>query len=145
MLKFRTMVPDAEARFHQVATLNTGTGPMLKLQGDPRVTPVGRWLRRSSVDELPQLLNVLRGEMSLVGPRPISALLYGPQHLEGWRRRRLDVVPGMTGLWQVSGRSQDFDTCCELDIRYIDTWSVRSDLAILARTLPAVVRAHGAA
>jgi lipopolysaccharide/colanic/teichoic acid biosynthesis glycosyltransferase len=144
MFKFRTMVTDAEARFAQVAALNQGTGPMLKLESDPRITSAGRWLRRTSIDELPQLLNVLAGEMSLVGPRPIAALRYGSEHLEGWRRRRLDAVPGITGPWQVSGRPQDFDECCRLDIAYIETWSLKQDLAILAQTVPAVLRMSGA-
>lgn len=145
MLKLRTMVPDAEARLAEVIGGNRGTGPMLKVAADPRITPVGRWLRRLSIDELPQLVNVLRGEMSLVGPRPISAALYDPRYLEGRWRRRLEVLPGMTGLWQVTGRSQDFEECCRLDEEYVARWSPWLDVTLLARTIPAVLRGHGAA
>ena len=144
MLKLRTMVATAHDRLADVVAANEGTGPMIKIVGDPRVTPVGRWLRRSSIDELPQLWNVLRGEMSLVGPRPIAAARYDERWLEGRWRRRLDVLPGMTGLWQVSGRSQDFEECCRLDALYADTWSPWLDVKLLALTLPAVLRGVGA-
>ena len=133
MHKFRTMEADAEAR----------TGPVWASSADPRRTPVGTFLRRFSLDELPQLLNVVRGEMSLVGPRPpIPAEV---ERYEEWHRRRLDVVPGITGLWQVSGRSQlSFDEMVLLDIYYIENWSLGLDLQILARTGPAVVAGSGA-
>ncbi|MGH9892669.1 MAG: sugar transferase, partial [bacterium] len=140
--KFRTMVPDAEARFGEVAHLNERQGPVFKVEKDPRVTRFGRILRATSLDELPQLWNVLRGEMSLVGPRP-------PLHIEveqydPWHRRRLSMKPGMTGLWQVSNRNEaSFDNWVSLDLQYIDTWSLTSDLRILARTIPAVIRLTG--
>lgn len=144
MLKFRTMVPNAESLVSGLADRNQGSGPMLKVSEDPRITSAGRWLRRLSVDEIPQLWNVVRGEMSLVGPRPLGARLYEKRWMEEPFRRRLDVPPGITGLWQVSGRSQDFEECCRLDVQYIDNWSLRLDLLLLARTLPAVLRGVGA-
>jgi lipopolysaccharide/colanic/teichoic acid biosynthesis glycosyltransferase len=113
------------------------------MRNDPRVTPVGRFLRRWSLDEVPQLLNVMRGEMSLVGPRPLPERDY--ERLEDWHRKRYLVLPGMTGLWQVSGRSElDFDELVRLDFLYLERWSVFLDLAILLRTIPAVFRAQGA-
>jgi exopolysaccharide biosynthesis polyprenyl glycosylphosphotransferase len=144
LLKFRTMVVDAEAMLVQLRDRNEASGPLFKLRDDPRITPVGRWLRRFSIDELPQLLNVLRGEMSLVGPRP-------PLHsevdaYEDWQRDRLEVRPGITGLWQVSGRSDlAFDEYVRLDLFYIENWSLAFDLYILAKTLPAAITAKGAA
>jgi exopolysaccharide biosynthesis polyprenyl glycosylphosphotransferase len=136
VLKFRTMVPDAEERYEELAQRSDTRGPAFKMTEDPRVTPLGRFLRRSSVDELPQLWNVLRGEMSLVGPRPAP-----PREVEGydlWHRRRLSMKPGITGLWQVSARrSDDFDDRAQLDLSYIDRWSLWLDLKILARTIPA--------
>jgi exopolysaccharide biosynthesis polyprenyl glycosylphosphotransferase len=145
MFKFRTMVCDAEARQAELEHLNEASGPVFKIRDDPRVTRVGRVLRRTSLDELPQLFNVLRGEMSLVGPRPLPPRdvqrLADPATL-----RRFSVRPGMTGLWQVSGRSElEFDTWVALDLDYIDRWSLGLDLRILARTIPAVVRGRGAA
>jgi lipopolysaccharide/colanic/teichoic acid biosynthesis glycosyltransferase len=120
-----------------------GNGAVFKLTADPRVTPVGRWLRRFSIDELPQLLNVLRGEMSLIGPRP--ALPYEVECYEDWHRRRLEAPPGITGLWQVSGRNQlSFEQMVRLDIQYIEDWSLGHDLAILFRTLPAMIHGDGA-
>lgn len=145
MLKFRTMYADAEARRHDLAAANENQGPAFKLTGDPRVTPLGRWLRRLSLDELPQLLNVLRGEMSLVGPRPLP--VYETEKFAAFRdHRRYSVLPGLTGLWQVSGRSdiRDFDEWVRLDLEYIDRWSLWLDLEILARTLPAVFSGQGA-
>jgi exopolysaccharide biosynthesis polyprenyl glycosylphosphotransferase len=144
LLKFRTMVEDAEKLQSEVAHLNVMDGPVFKAPADPRVTPVGRLLRRSSLDELPQLLNVLKGDMSLVGPRPPI-----PQEVERylpWQRRRLAMKPGITCLWQISGRSQlDFATWMELDLAYIDAWSLWLDLKILALTAPAVFSGRGAA
>ena len=142
ILKFRTMVRDADARKGEVAHLNKhllGDQRMFKAPGDPRVTRIGRFLRRYSLDELPQLFNVLVGEMSLVGPRPL--ILDEDQHVGGWGRRRLDLKPGMTGLWQVLGRDDiPFEEMVGLDYRYVTSWSLTSDLQLMARTLPAVFR-----
>jgi exopolysaccharide biosynthesis polyprenyl glycosylphosphotransferase len=145
MLKFRTMVPDAERLQAALETLNEAQGPVFKIANDPRVTPLGRWLRRTSIDELPQLFNVLRGDMSLVGPRPLPlrdvALFTRSSDM-----RRFSVRPGVTGLWQVSGRSGlDFDRWIALDLHYIDRWSLALDARVLARTIPAVIRGTGAA
>jgi exopolysaccharide biosynthesis polyprenyl glycosylphosphotransferase len=143
MIKFRTMVVDAHARRHELTDGNQGSGPMFKLRRDPRVTRVGAWLRRYSVDELPQLLNVLGGSMSLVGPRPPlpeETETYGPDV-----RRRLLVKPGLTGLWQVSGRSDlPWDEAVRLDLRYVEDWSLALDAVILWKTVRAVFRARGA-
>jgi exopolysaccharide biosynthesis polyprenyl glycosylphosphotransferase len=145
LFKFRTMTPDAEVRMKEVEHLNEKDGPVFKIKDDPRVTRVGRWLRRTSVDELPQLVNVALGEMSLVGPRPLS--LRDARGLsEAWQKRRFSVKPGITGLWQVSGRSDlSFERWMRLDLEYIDRWSVALDLRILCRTIPAVLTARGAA
>ena len=144
LLKFRTMVVDAEKLQDEVAHLNVMDGPVFKAPGDPRVTVVGRLLRRSSLDELPQFVNVLKGDMSLVGPRPPI-----PEEVERylpWQRRRLAMKPGITCLWQISGRSKlDFATWMELDLAYIDSWSVWLDLKILLLTVPAVFSGRGAA
>jgi lipopolysaccharide/colanic/teichoic acid biosynthesis glycosyltransferase len=141
--KFRTMYEDADARQAELEEHNEAGGAIFKMRNDPRVTPVGRFLRRFSLDELPQLFNVVRGEMSLVGPRPLPKRDY--ERLEDWHRKRYLVLPGMTGLWQVSGRSElDFDELVRLDFLYLERWSVFLDLAILLRTLPAVFRAKGA-
>ncbi len=141
--KLRTMVQDAEARLSELTALNEADGPLFKMRRDPRVTRIGGFLRRSSLDELPQLWNVLRGDMSLVGPRPPlprEVVTYTPEQL-----RRLSVMPGMTGLWQVSGRSDvDFDHAIALDLTYIDTWSLALDLSLLLKTLLVVVRPRGA-
>ena len=135
----RTPTPARTSSRHQ----NEAGGAIFKIRNDPRVTPVGRFLRRYSLDELPQLFNVLRGEMSLVGPRPLPERDY--ERLEDWHRKRYLVLPGMTGLWQVSGRSElDFDELVRLDFLYLERWSVFLDLAILLRTIPAVFRAKGA-
>jgi lipopolysaccharide/colanic/teichoic acid biosynthesis glycosyltransferase len=145
MFKFRTMVADAEARKAELRHLNKHTEPgsdprMFKIPDDPRVTRVGRFLRRSSLDELPQLLNVLRGEMSLVGPRPL--ILEEDRHVDDWARKRLDLKPGMTGLWQVLGRSDiPFDEMVKLDYLYVTTWSLWQDFRLLFRTIPLVVLA----
>jgi len=145
MLKFRSMVSNAEQRKHELERLNEMAGPVFKLTDDPRVTSVGRLLRKWSIDELPQLVNVLRGEMSLVGPRPLPV-----DEVERFDdlayRRRLSVKPGLTCLWQVSGRSSitDFREWVRLDLLYIDNWSFWLDLRILAKTIPAVMRGTGA-
>jgi exopolysaccharide biosynthesis polyprenyl glycosylphosphotransferase len=142
MFKFRTMTLDAEARKREVAHLNKhrDSDPrMFKVPNDPRVTRIGRLLRRYSLDELPQLWNVLRGEMSLVGPRPL--ILDEHRHVEGWRERRVDLKPGITGLWQVLGRDGiPFEEMVELDYRYVTTWSLLGDLKLIARTIPAVAK-----
>jgi exopolysaccharide biosynthesis polyprenyl glycosylphosphotransferase len=141
--KFRTMYEDADSRQAVLEDANEKAGPIFKMRNDPRVTPIGRFLRRWSIDELPQLFNVLRGEMSLVGPRPLPERDY--ERLEDWHRKRYLVLPGMTGLWQVSGRSElDFDELVRLDFLYLERWSVFLDLSIMLKTIPAVVRARGA-
>jgi exopolysaccharide biosynthesis polyprenyl glycosylphosphotransferase len=141
--KFRTMYEDADARQAVLEDANEKAGAIFKMRNDPRVTPIGRFLRRWSIDELPQLFNVLRGEMSLVGPRPLPERDY--QRLEDWHRKRYLVLPGMTGLWQVSGRSElDFDELVRLDFLYLERWSVFLDLSIMLKTIPAVLRARGA-
>jgi exopolysaccharide biosynthesis polyprenyl glycosylphosphotransferase len=144
MYKFRTMVSDAEASLAAIEHLNETGGPTFKLKKDPRITRVGSWLRRSSLDELPQLVNVIRGEMSLVGPRPLPV-----RDVEGFEddrhQRRFSVPPGLTGPWQVSGRNTlSFQTWMELDLRYVDEWSLGLDLWILAKTIPAVLTGEGA-
>jgi exopolysaccharide biosynthesis polyprenyl glycosylphosphotransferase len=142
-LKFRTMVHGAEHLQDELESRNESGGPLFKIRRDPRVTRVGRFLRRWSLDELPQLFNVLRGDMSLVGPRPLTQRDY--ERLEDWHRKRYLVLPGITGLWQVSGRSElDFDELVRLDFLYLERWSVGLDMAIILKTLPAVVRARGA-
>lgn len=144
MIKFRSMVQDAEARQMEIEHLNEHAGPTFKIRQDPRVTPFGSFLRRSSLDELPQLWNVLRGDMSLVGPRPLPARDVS-RFSEAWLMRRFSVKPGITGLWQVSGRSNtDFDSAIKLDLRYIDRWSLLLDAKILLRTFGAVFRGKGA-
>ncbi|OJF15756.1 sugar transferase [Couchioplanes caeruleus] len=143
IFKFRSMYVDAEARLAELRHLNEHDGVLFKIRDDPRVTPVGRWLRRFSLDELPQLLNVLSGQMSLVGPRPPL-----PSEVAAYAddvRRRLAVKPGMTGLWQVSGRSDlPWEEAVRLDLRYVENWSLSLDLVILLRTMTAVVRSSGA-
>ena len=138
MLKFRTMLPDAEERLPELAVLSETRGPMFKLTHDPRVTRTGGFLRRTSLDELPQLLNVLDGAMSLVGPRP--ALPREVDAYDVWHRRRLSMKPGMTGLWQVAARrGDDFEQRAVLDLSYIDRWSLWLDFTILLRTIPAAL------
>ena len=142
-LKFRTMHEGAEYLQDQLENDNELGGALFKMRDDPRVTRVGAFLRRWSLDELPQLFNVLRGEMSLVGPRPLPQRDY--DRLEDWHRKRYLVLPGMTGLWQVSGRAElDFDDLVRLDFLYLERWSVFLDLSIILKTLPAVLRARGA-
>ena len=141
-LKFRTMHSDAEQRQEELEGLNEATGALFKIRHDPRITRVGGILRRYSLDELPQLVNVLRGDMSMVGPRPLPMRDY--DRLEEWHRKRYLVLPGITGLWQVSGRAElDFDELVRLDFLYLERWSVFLDLSILLKTLPAVLQAQG--
>jgi exopolysaccharide biosynthesis polyprenyl glycosylphosphotransferase len=144
MYKLRTMVVGAETQQALLESRNEASGPVFKIREDPRITPVGRVLRRLSIDELPQLLNVLRGDMSLVGPRPLPMRDVG-RFLEPALMRRFSVHPGITGLWQVSGRCElPFDDWIRLDLQYIDEWSLQLDLRILLRTVPTVVQGKGA-
>ena len=143
MLKFRTMVVDAEARKAELHVLNEGNGVLFKLRDDPRVTKVGKYLRRFSIDELPQLVNVLRGDMSLVGPRPPLPAEVAQYAIDD--ARRMLVKPGLTGLWQVSGRSDlTWEESMRLDLRYADNWSIALDLLILWKTARAVLGSDGA-
>jgi exopolysaccharide biosynthesis polyprenyl glycosylphosphotransferase len=143
LYKFRTMVEDAEERRRNLEHLNEMNGPVFKLKSDPRVTWFGRFLRRFSLDELPQFWNVLRGDMSLVGPRP--PIPEEVARYQRWQRRRLSMKPGLTCLWQVSGRNQiDFDQWMQLDLEYIDSWSPMLDFKILLKTIPAVLSGRGA-
>ncbi|MCB0030818.1 MAG: sugar transferase, partial [Anaerolineales bacterium] len=143
MIKFRSMVVDAEAQRADLEALNEADGPIFKIKDDPRLTRVGRIIRRLSLDELPQLINVLRGEMRLVGPRPPIA--GEVEQYEPWHEQRLVVPGGMTGLWQVSGRSDlTFDEQCLLDIYYIENWSIAMDLRIMLQTLPFALFGRGA-
>lgn len=145
IFKFRTMETDAEQRKQELASFNEMSGPVFKMKNDPRVTPVGKWLRKTSIDELPQLFNVLRGEMSLVGPRPLPV-----EEVKRFdvlaHRRRLSVKPGITCLWQISGRNEvsDFNDWVRLDLEYIDNWSLWLDMKILWRTIPIVLLGSGA-
>ena len=142
-LKFRTMYNDADQRQADLESLNEADGALFKIRDDPRMTPVGKILRRFSLDEFPQLINVLRGEMSLVGPRPLPERDF--QRLEEWHKKRYLVMPGITGLWQVSGRSElDFDDLVRLDFLYLERWSVFLDLTLLVKTIPAVFARRGA-
>ncbi|RME95134.1 MAG: sugar transferase [Verrucomicrobia bacterium] len=145
MLKFRSMVTDAEQRKHELEALNEMSGPVFKVTNDPRVTPVGRFLRKFSIDELPQLFNVLKGEMSLVGPRPLPVSEVA-RFDDLAHRRRLSVKPGLTCLWQISGRNdlKDFKEWVRLDLEYIDNWSLWLDIKILLRTIPVVLSGDGA-
>ncbi len=137
------MHTDAEQRQEELEEMNEASGALFKIRSDPRVTGIGRLLRRFSLDELPQLVNVLRGEMSMVGPRPLPMRDYN--RLDDWHRKRYLVLPGITGLWQVSGRAElDFDELVRLDFLYLETWSVFLDLSIVLKTLPAVLRRRGA-
>jgi exopolysaccharide biosynthesis polyprenyl glycosylphosphotransferase len=143
MLKFRTMVQGAAELQDELEDQNEAEGALFKIRGDPRVTRVGRFLRRLSLDEMPQVLNVLGGQMSLVGPRPLPVRDY--RRLEGWHRRRYNVLPGITGLWQISGRSSlSFDDLVRLDFYYIENWSIWLDITILVKTVPAIISGRGA-
>jgi exopolysaccharide biosynthesis polyprenyl glycosylphosphotransferase len=145
IFKFRTMVVNAEKMMVELQAMNEVTGPVFKMKCDPRCTRIGTFLRRTSIDELPQLLNVLTGDMSLVGPRPLPVRDY-QGFSEDWQRRRFSIRPGITCLWQVHGRSEiPFDKWMELDLQYVDEWSLWLDLKILARTVPAVLKGFGAA
>jgi exopolysaccharide biosynthesis polyprenyl glycosylphosphotransferase len=143
--KFRTMVTNAEQEQADLEHLNEVGGPVFKIKDDPRITGIGKFLRKSSIDELPQLFNVLKGDMSLVGPRPLPVRDYRGFHLD-WQRRRFSIRPGITCLWQINGRSSvSFERWMEMDLEYIDRWSVWLDLQILIRTIPAVLKGSGAA
>lgn len=144
LYKFRTMVPDAEEQMKEIEHLNEVDGPVFKIRDDPRITPIGNFLRKTSIDELPQLLNVLKGDMSLVGPRPLPVRDYSGFNKD-WHRRRFSIRPGITCLWQVNGRSNiSFEKWMELDMEYIDRWSLWLDIKILANTALAVLRMSGA-
>ena len=144
LFKFRSMVADAEQRQAELAALNEADGPVFKMRNDPRVTPLGRWMRRLSVDELPQLWNILKGDMSFVGPRP--PLPQEVEKYERWQRRRLRMRPGLTCLWALEGRSElAFSRWMELDMAYIDNWSLWLDLKIFLKTIPRVLLGRGAA
>jgi len=143
MYKFRSMVVDAEAKKAALMHLNEMGGPVFKIKRDPRITAVGRFIRKTSIDELPQFFNIVMGDMSLVGPRP--PLPSEVEDYEAWQRRRLSVKPGLTGLWQVSGRNQiDFEEWMQLDLEYIDNWSLWMDIKILLKTVPTVLFHKGA-
>src|SRR5919202_82636 len=143
MLKFRTMYEGAERGQAALEEANEASGALFKIRRDPRVTPVGRLLRRFSIDEVPNVLNVLRREMSLVGPRPLP--LRDHTRLEPWHRRRSNVLPGMTGLWQIAGRSDlTFDDLVRLDFYYLENWSIWLDITILVKTPFAVFARKGA-
>jgi exopolysaccharide biosynthesis polyprenyl glycosylphosphotransferase len=145
LYKFRTMVCNAEEKLSEMEHLNEASGPVFKIKDDPRITTFGKFLRKTSIDELPQLLNVVKGEMSLVGPRPLPVRDY-EGFGEDWQRRRFSVRPGITCLWQVNGRSDlPFEKWMELDMQYIDEWSLWLDVKILAQTVPTVLRGSGAA
>jgi exopolysaccharide biosynthesis polyprenyl glycosylphosphotransferase len=141
--KFRSMHEGAEEKKGELTGFNLMNGPVFKMKNDPRITRVGRFLRRSSLDELPQLFNVLRGDMSFVGPRPLPVA--EAEEIKGWQRRRLSMKPGITGLWQVSGRNQiDFHDWVKMDLEYIDKWSLWLDFKILLKTIPTVLSGKGA-
>lgn len=143
MYKFRSMYVDAEERLTEVLQDNEASGPLFKMKDDPRITSVGKWLRKFSIDEFPQIINVIKGEMSLVGPRPPLPREVSSYSVHDWGR--LEVLPGMTGLWQVSGRSAlTFDEMVRLDLFYIENWSLNLDITLLFRTIPAVIFARGA-
>jgi lipopolysaccharide/colanic/teichoic acid biosynthesis glycosyltransferase len=142
MLKFRTMVPEAEAMKDSLRDRNEAQEGLFKIARDPRVTRVGRLLRASALDELPQLWNIVRGEMSLVGPRPL--VIDEDQRIEGWHRRRLELMPGMTGPWQILGPSRvPLKEMVAIDYLYVANWSLWTDIKILLRTVPHVLGRHG--
>jgi lipopolysaccharide/colanic/teichoic acid biosynthesis glycosyltransferase len=139
------MVEDAEKQMKEIEHLNEVSGPVFKMKHYPRVTSIGRLLRKSSLDELPQLFNVIKGDMSLVGPRPLPVRDY-QGFSQDWQRRRFSIRPGLTCLWQINGRSSiPFDKWMQLDLQYIDKWSLWLDVEILIRTIPAVLKGAGAA
>jgi len=143
MLKFRSMVRNAEDLRAKLAAQNEQAGPVFKMKHDPRITRVGRFIRRFSIDELPQLINILRGDMSIVGPRP--PIPSEVARYEAWQRRRLSVRPGLTCVWQVSGRNEiSFDEWMLLDMRYIDHWSLAQDIQLILKTVPVVLKGRGA-
>ena len=143
LYKLRTMRIDAERQQGDIQHLNESDGPVFKVRKDPRITRVGRWMRRTSIDELPQLFNVIRGEMSLVGPRP--ARPGEVRRYEAWHHHRLAMKPGLTCTWQVSGRSDlSFETWVRLDLEYTQTWTLRGDFILLLKTIPAVLSMRGA-
>jgi lipopolysaccharide/colanic/teichoic acid biosynthesis glycosyltransferase len=143
LYKFRTMIADAEKRKAELRKLSEQDGPAFKLRDDPRITPIGRFLRKSSLDELPQLWNVLKGEMSLVGPRPLPC--DEADACEPWQQKRLDITPGITCIWQVKGRSRvSFDEWVRMDLKYARQRGLFADLSILMQTIPAVLRRRGA-
>jgi exopolysaccharide biosynthesis polyprenyl glycosylphosphotransferase len=144
LIKFRTMMDGADHQQAELEHLNEAAGPVFKIKSDPRVTRVGKFLRRFSIDELPQLVNVLKGDMSLVGPRPLPVRDFDRFNTQ-WHKRRLSVKPGMTCLWQVNGRSNiTFDHWVQMDLEYIDNWSLRLDMKILLKTIPAILKGSGA-
>jgi len=142
--KFRTMIADAESKLHDLLKFNEMNGPVFKMQNDPRITKIGKWLRKFSIDELPQLWNVVKGDMSLVGPRP--PIPYEVEKYDAWERRRLSMRPGITCLWQIGGRNviADFKQWMNLDLEYIDNWSLGLDFKILLKTIPSVLFGIGA-
>ena len=143
MYKFRTMVNGAEAMREKLLAKNEASGPIFKMEHDPRITALGRVLRRTSLDELPQLWNVLKGEMSLVGPRPLP--LVESSKITGRERRRLSMKPGITGLWQCHGRSRcQYEHLISFDLEYVDNWSLLLDMKLLVKTVPVVIRCIGA-
>jgi len=143
IVKFRTMRQNAELEREELMKLNEMSGPVFKIKNDPRITRVGRFLRKTSLDEIPQLINVFKGEMSLVGPRPLPS--YEAEQFKKWEKRRQSMKPGITCLWQINGRNSiNFDEWIKLDLKYIDTWSLWKDFQILIKTIPAVLMGKGA-
>ena len=143
MYKFRTMYIGADKHLEKLRENNITNGPIFKMKNDPRITKIGKFLRKSSIDEMPQIINVLKGEMSLVGPRP--PLPEEVEKYKEWQKRRLDVKQGVTGLWQISGRSDlSFEDMVKLDIYYIDNWSIKLDIKIILKTIPVIIFGRGA-